>query len=78
MKLHLILFCLLLCVVSAGAQTRKPNIVLVLIDDFGEKYDLVRARPQQVEPLRKRLAAWRQAVGAQMMTPNPGNKPSEK
>jgi arylsulfatase A-like enzyme len=46
--------------------------------DLGEKNDLARARPQQVESLRKRLAAWRQALGAQMMTPNPGYKPSEK
>lgn len=39
--------------------------------DLGEQNDLARSRPQQAAQLRQKLAAWRQAVGAQMMTRNP-------
>jgi arylsulfatase A-like enzyme len=43
--------------------------------DIGEQHDLARSRPQQAAQLRKKLAAWRQAVNAQMMTLNPQDKP---
>lgn len=46
-----------------------------LKNDLGERHDLARSRPQQATQLRQKLAAWRQAVGAQMMTPNPEYKP---
>ena len=42
-----------------------------LKNDLSEQHDLVRSRPQQAAELRQKLAAWRQAVGAQMMTANP-------
>jgi len=40
-------------------------------NDLSEQHDLVRSRPQQAAELQHKLAAWRQAVGAQMMTANP-------
>jgi arylsulfatase A-like enzyme len=43
--------------------------------DLGEQNDLAGSRPQQAAQLRQKLAAWRQAIGAQMMTPNPNYKP---
>jgi arylsulfatase A-like enzyme len=43
--------------------------------DLGEQNDLAGSRPQLAAQLRQKLAAWRQAVGAQMMTPNPNYKP---
>ena len=43
--------------------------------DLGEKNDLARRRPPVAEQMRKKLAAWRQSVGAQMLTPNPNYKP---
>jgi arylsulfatase A-like enzyme len=39
--------------------------------DEGETHDLASARPDSAQPLSKRLAAWREEVGAQMPTPNP-------
>ncbi len=42
-----------------------------LKNDIGERNDLARSRPQQAAQMRQKLAAWRQSVGAQMMTPNP-------
>jgi arylsulfatase A-like enzyme len=39
--------------------------------DAGESKDVAPAEPEPAETLRKRLAAWREAVGAQMPTPNP-------
>lgn len=39
--------------------------------DLSERNDLARSRPQAVAKLRQKLAAWRQAVNAQMMTLNP-------
>ena len=42
-----------------------------LKNDLSEQHDLARSRPQHAADLRQRLAAWRQAVGAQMMTANP-------
>jgi arylsulfatase A len=41
-----------------------------LKSDLSEQHDLARSRPRQAEQLRQKLAAWRQAVGAQMMTRN--------
>jgi len=43
--------------------------------DIGERNDLARGRPQLADRMRRKLAAWRKAVGAQMMTPNPGHQP---
>ncbi len=45
--------------------------------DLGEQNDLARSRPQQAAQLRQKLEAWRQAVGAQMMTLNPQYKPGK-
>ena len=45
-----------------------------LKDDVGEKNDLAGQMPEKAEELRKRLHAWRKAVGAQMPTPNPDYK----
>lgn len=42
-----------------------------LAADPGEARDLAAARPEQAAALRKQLADWRVAVGAQMPTPNP-------
>jgi len=42
--------------------------------DIGEQNDLAGKSGRQAEALRKRLAAWRQSVNAQMMTPNPDFK----
>lgn len=42
-----------------------------LKEDPGETRDLAAARPELARELRKRLADWRAAVGAQMPTPNP-------
>jgi uncharacterized sulfatase len=46
-----------------------------LKSDLGERNDLARARPKVAAQLRQKLAAWRQAVDAQMMTPNPNYQP---
>ena len=45
--------------------------------DIGEQNDLARSRPQVAERMRKKLAAWRQSVDAQMMMPNPQYKPEK-
>ena len=42
-----------------------------LKSDLREQHDLARERPRQAAELRQKLASWRQAVGAQMMTANP-------
>jgi arylsulfatase A-like enzyme len=42
-----------------------------LAADPAERRDLAADQPDRAEELRKRLAAWRAAVGAQMPTPNP-------
>ncbi len=39
--------------------------------DLGEQNDLARDHQKQAAQLRQKLAAWRQSVGAQMMTRNP-------
>jgi len=39
--------------------------------DPGELKDLAAAEPERAAAMRKRLAEWRQSVGAQMPTPNP-------
>ena len=43
-----------------------------LARDLGERNDLAPSRPALAARLRRKLAAWRTAVGAQTMTPNPG------
>ncbi len=46
-----------------------------LKDDIGEKKNLAKAMPERAAELRKRLDAWRKAVGAKMPTPNPNFDP---
>jgi arylsulfatase A len=46
--------------------------------DLGETNDLAAKLPDKAAELRRRLAAWRRAVGAQMMTPNPEYKTSSR
>jgi arylsulfatase A-like enzyme len=46
-----------------------------LKDDIGEKNDLAQTRPALANELRKKLAAWRTAVNAQMPSPNPAFSP---
>ncbi len=48
-----------------------------LKDDVGEKSDLAQKMPEKAAELRQRLHAWRQAVGAQMPTPNPQYDPTK-
>jgi len=48
-----------------------------LKDDLGETKDLASAMPERAAELRKKLADWRQAVGAQMPTPNPDYDPAK-
>jgi len=50
----------------------EPRVELYdLARDAGESKDLAPAETGTAETLRKRLADWREAVGAQMPTPNP-------
>jgi arylsulfatase A-like enzyme len=70
-----------------GAAIRQGDLKLIefyqdnhvelydLKNDLSEKNDLARSRSKLTEQLRKRLAAWRQTVGAQMMTPNKNYQP---
>jgi arylsulfatase A-like enzyme len=49
-----------------------PGIQLYhLTDDIGETRDLASEQPAVAARLRRKLAAWRRDVGAQMMSPNP-------
>jgi arylsulfatase A-like enzyme len=45
-----------------------------LQEDLGEKHDLAAERAGKAAELRKRLQAWREAVGARLPTPNPKYK----
>ncbi|MBX6314651.1 MAG: sulfatase [Isosphaeraceae bacterium] len=47
-----------------------------LKDDPGEQHDLAAQKPELATRLRQRLAAWRESVDAQMMTPNPDYRPT--
>ena len=47
-----------------------------LADDLSEKTNLATAQPTVAADLRRDLAAWRTAVGAQMMEPNPDYDPA--
>lgn len=49
-----------------------------LKEDLGETKDLAAAMPEKAQELRKVLADWRTAVGAQMPTPNPDYDPKGK
>jgi len=49
-----------------------------LKDDVGESKDLATEMPEKARELRKKLAEWRTAVGAQMPAPNPTYEPSKK
>ena len=42
--------------------------------DLGEARNIAPDHPDKVRALRAKLAAWRQATGAQMPNPNPGAK----
>jgi arylsulfatase A-like enzyme len=44
--------------------------------DLGEARDLAKDKPEKAAELREKLHAWRQAVGAQMPTPNPNYNPA--
>lgn len=46
-----------------------------LAEDLGETRNLAAARPEKARQMRGMLAAWRQAVGAQMPTLNPAFDP---
>jgi len=66
-----------------GAAIRQGNYKLIefyqddhvelydLKRDLGERHDLAESRPQLATRLRRKLAAWRKRVDAQMMTINP-------
>jgi len=47
-----------------------------LKNDLGERRNLAASRPQLTAQLRQKLAAWRESVGAQMMTSNPDYRPN--
>ena len=49
-----------------------------LKDDLGESQDLASQHPDLTKSLRAQLNNWREAVGAQMMEPNPNYDPSVK
>ena len=49
-----------------------------LHDDIGEKHDLAERSPEKAAELRKQLQAWRDAVKADMPTPNPEYKVQER
>jgi arylsulfatase A-like enzyme len=48
-----------------------------LREDLSETKDLAAASPEKTAELRKKLADWRTAVGAQMPTPNPDYDPAK-
>jgi arylsulfatase A len=48
-----------------------------LKDDLAEKHDLAKMMPDRAAALRRKLHDWRQRVGAQMPTPNPGYDPNK-
>lgn len=48
-----------------------------LKDDLGETRDLTATLPEKTAALRKKLADWRQSVGAQMPMPNPDHDPEK-
>ena len=56
----------------ANAEEPKTNVVLILIDDLGEKNNLSAKDPAKVSDLHAKMKAWRDEVGADMMRPNPG------
>ncbi|NQT51242.1 sulfatase [bacterium] len=47
-----------------------------LKDDIGETKNLAKAMPDQAAALRRKLSAWRKAVGARMPTPNANHDPA--
>lgn len=49
-----------------------------LKDDESEQRDLASAEPERAAQLRRQLAAWRTAVGAQLPTPNPDYDPARE
>jgi len=59
-----------------AAQGRGRSVSLFnLKDDMSEQHDLAGEMPQKAAELLEKLRAWRRAVGAQEMTPNPGYDP---
>ena len=49
-----------------------------LDDDLSESTNLAAQQPDRVSQLRRQLAIWRSEVGAEMMSPNPSFRPSQK
>lgn len=47
-----------------------------LEDDLGETTNLAGKMPERAKKLQEKLAAWRQAVGARIPTPNPKHDPN--
>ncbi len=47
-----------------------------LKNDLGEAHDLAKTNPEKANELRQKLHDWRQAMDAQMPTPNPNYKPA--
>jgi arylsulfatase A-like enzyme len=47
-----------------------------LAEDIGETNNLAEKMPKKAAELKEMLHRWQKSVGAQMMTPNPGYKPS--
>jgi arylsulfatase A len=48
-----------------------------LSDDVGERKNLAGEQPSKADELRRRLHVWRESVGAQMPTRNPGYDPAK-
>ncbi|AKJ65363.1 sulfatase-like hydrolase/transferase [Kiritimatiella glycovorans] len=48
-----------------------------LENDPGEEHNLARSHAEKAEALHRRLAAWREEVGAQMPTPDPAFDPEQ-
>ena len=44
--------------------------------DIGEKNNLAKTMPEKAADLQRKLAKWRQSVGAKMPTPNPEHDPA--
>ena len=71
-----------------GGAVRAGNLKLIefyedhhlelydLKADVGEQHNLAGRLPAQAQALERKLAAWRQRVGAQMPTPNPAYRPA--
>ena len=52
-------------------MVKRPNVVFILLDDFGETMNLAGSRPEITLKLHKRLKQWRAEIEAAEPTPNP-------